>query len=289
LFLRILRKRPDGFHDLASLFQCIGFGDVLQLQISEQQDAFECNMPGVPVDSTNLVVRAINVMRKKTGNESQKFNVKLTKQVPAQAGLGGGSANAATAMWGANELMGKPATLNEMVEWSAELGSDITFFLSRGTAYCTGRGEIMTPVDPPLESGTPVCLVKPNVGLSTPSVFSALDYDLLSTVDPEELLEDFVQHGVYGVQKESFLNDLEPPAFKCVPMLRTLKEELQQVPGFTQVLMSGSGSTIFCIGSPEDKEAFMKEFGEREDLQVFFSEFINRKEGEWFERPKGVE
>jgi 4-diphosphocytidyl-2-C-methyl-D-erythritol kinase len=53
--------------------------------------------------------------------------------------------------------------------------------------------------------------------------------------------------------------------------------------------MSGSGSTIFCIGSPEDKEAFMKEFGEREDLQVFFSEFINRKEGEWFERPKGVE
>jgi 4-diphosphocytidyl-2-C-methyl-D-erythritol kinase len=114
LFLRILRKRPDGFHDLASLFQCIGFGDVLQLQISEQQDAFECNMPGVPVDSTNLVVRAINVMRKKTGNESQKFNVKLTKQVPAQAGLGGGSANAATAMWGANELMGKPATLNEV-------------------------------------------------------------------------------------------------------------------------------------------------------------------------------
>jgi 4-diphosphocytidyl-2-C-methyl-D-erythritol kinase len=114
LFLRILRKRPDGFHDLASLFQCIGFGDFLEMQISEQEDTFECNMPGVPVDSTNLVVRAIDVMRKKTGNESQKFKVKLTKQVPAQAGLGGGSANAATAMWGANELMSKPATLNEV-------------------------------------------------------------------------------------------------------------------------------------------------------------------------------
>ena len=146
-----------------------------------------------------------------------------------------------------------------MVEWSGALGSDITFFLSRGTAYCTGRGEIMTPMDPPLEQGTPVCLVKPNVGLSTPSVFQALDYDLLSTVDPEKLLQDFVQHGVDGVEEDSFINDLEPPAFECVPLLRTLKEELQQVPGFTRVLMSGSGTTIFCIGTPEDKEAFMED------------------------------
>lgn len=112
LFLRILGKRPDGFHDLASLFQCIGFGDVVEMQISDS-DEFECNMPGVPVDSSNLVVRAIDLMRSKTGN-SQKFKVSLQKQVPAQAGLGGGSANAATAMWGANELMGRPASLKEV-------------------------------------------------------------------------------------------------------------------------------------------------------------------------------
>jgi 4-diphosphocytidyl-2-C-methyl-D-erythritol kinase len=116
LFLRILRKREDGFHDLASLFQSIGFGDTLELSALEEsadQDVFSCNMAGVPVDSSNLVLRALELMRKQTGTQ-QFFNANLIKQVPAQAGLGGGSANAATAMWGANELMGRPASVDQV-------------------------------------------------------------------------------------------------------------------------------------------------------------------------------
>jgi 4-diphosphocytidyl-2-C-methyl-D-erythritol kinase len=116
LFLRIIRKREDGFHDLASLFQAIGFGDTLEMTLldeSADEDEFSCNMPGVPVDSTNLVVRAMELMRKQTGTR-QYFKANLIKQVPAQAGLGGGSANAAAAMWGANELMGRPASLDEV-------------------------------------------------------------------------------------------------------------------------------------------------------------------------------
>ena len=114
LFLRIIRKREDGFHDLASLFQAIGFGDKLELTpIDGGSDEFECNMPGVPVDSSNLVLRALELMRTKTGVE-QYFKANLIKQVPAQAGLGGGSANAATAMWGANQIMGNPASLDEV-------------------------------------------------------------------------------------------------------------------------------------------------------------------------------
>lgn len=173
-----------------------------------------------------------------------------------------------------------------MVEWSGELGSDITFFLSRGTAYCTGRGEIMDPMDPPLPSGTKVCIVKPDVGLSTPSVFKALEYDKLSTVDPDDtLLPTFLNNKMEDVPDELFVNDLEPPAFKCVPELKELKEELLQVEGFDHVMMSGSGTSIFCLGQPADKAAFEKEFGGRDNLQVFFSEFINRPEGVWFERP----
>ena len=114
LFLRIIRKREDGFHDLASLFQAIGFGDTLDLTaIDSDSDEFTCNMPGVPVDSSNLVLRALALMREKTGLR-QYFRANLTKQVPAQAGLGGGSANAATAMWGANQLMGNPASLEQV-------------------------------------------------------------------------------------------------------------------------------------------------------------------------------
>jgi len=122
LFLRILRKRDDGYHDLASLFQAIGFGDTLELTLLPEQDdnddtppadQFTCNMPGVPVDATNLVLRALALMREKTGMQ-RYFAANLIKQVPAQAGLGGGSANAATAMWGANHLLGNPASLEEV-------------------------------------------------------------------------------------------------------------------------------------------------------------------------------
>lgn len=117
LFLRIIRKRPDGYHDLASLFQAIGFGDKLELSkldANDEGDEFTCNMEGVPTDSSNLVLRALQLMREKTGMTQQRFRANLIKQVPAQAGLGGGSANAATAMWGANELMGRPATLEQV-------------------------------------------------------------------------------------------------------------------------------------------------------------------------------
>lgn len=115
LFLRILRKREDGYHDLASLFQAIGFGDTLELTPIEcgEADVFTCNMEGVPTDSSNLVLRAIQLMREKTGVQ-RFFQINLIKECPAQAGLGGGSANAATAMWGANELLGRPATLEQV-------------------------------------------------------------------------------------------------------------------------------------------------------------------------------
>eukprot|EP00527_Entomoneis_sp_CCMP2396_P008704 CAMPEP_0198136878 /NCGR_PEP_ID=MMETSP1443-20131203/441_1 /TAXON_ID=186043 /ORGANISM="Entomoneis sp., Strain CCMP2396" /LENGTH=342 /DNA_ID=CAMNT_0043798165 /DNA_START=80 /DNA_END=1105 /DNA_ORIENTATION=- len=281
LFLRIIRKREDGFHDLASLFQAIGFGDNLELTpIEGSSDEFTCNMPGVPVDSSNLVLRALELMRTKTGVD-QYFQANLVKQVPAQAGLGGGSANAATAMWGANQLMGEPASLEQMVEWSGDLGSDITFFLSRGTAYCTGRGEIMDSIDPPLLSGTKLCIVKPNIGLSTPAVFKALDYDKLSELDPDEKLLPTFLKGIDQVPDELFINDLELPAFKCIPELQELKEELVQIAGFDHVMMSGSGTSIFCLGEPTDKESFENEFGKRDGLQVFFSEFISRPDGKW--------
>lgn len=295
LFLRIIRKREDGFHDLASLFQAIGFGDTLELTSLKQNDEeadgvgvdeFTCNMPGVPVDSTNLVLRALELMREKTGVDMY-FKSNLIKKCPAQAGLGGGSANAATAMWGANELMGRPASLEQMIEWSGALGSDITFFLSQGTAYCTGRGEIMTPIDPPLPTGTKVCIVKPDIGLSTPSVFKALDYDELSDMDADDvLLPAFLDtEGVENVSKDYYINDLEPPAFRCVPRLGELKESLLKVAGFQHVMMSGSGTSIFCIGEPEDRESFLKEFGEMDDVQVFFSEFIDREKEQWFQKP----
>jgi len=144
LFLRILRKREDGYHELASMFQAISLHDDLSFTVlpdDAEEDQLECEDPNVPLDRSNLVLKAIDVFRKRTGR-TEKFRVKLNKQVPVQAGLGGGSANAATALWGVNQLCGKIATNEELADFGAEIGSDISFFFSLGTAYCTGRGEV---------------------------------------------------------------------------------------------------------------------------------------------------
>lgn len=143
----------------------------------------------------------------------------------------------------------------------------------------------MTAIDPPLPSGTKLVICKPNVGLSTPTVFQSLDYGLLSHMDPEYLLHEFTTKGVESVPSSLYINDLEPPAFSNLPELKALKEQLLQVDGFQHVMMSGSGTSIFCIGEPVDQDAFDQTFGQRDDLKVFFSEFINRPEGVWFTRP----
>lgn len=155
-------------------------------------------------------------------------------------------------MFGVNELLGRPASEEQLIEWSGELGSDITFFLSKGTAYCTGRGEILTPISPPFPT-TPksqkICIIKPNkIGLSTPSVFKALEYDKLSTMEPESLLNQFVncekEYGsIENVNDDLFVNDLEDPAFSVVPLLKKLKDDLVDC-GFTHVLMSGMYKSI---------------------------------------------
>jgi 4-diphosphocytidyl-2-C-methyl-D-erythritol kinase len=191
VFLRIMRRREDGFHDLASLFHVIDLGDDMsfeELAGTAAADVLTCNMDGVPTDESNLVIKvccclhaaavgwsdhcqdasgrqpsasahgsfatphahappsvavscffqALNLFRAKTGR-SQRFKIDLAKRVPHGAGLGGGSGNAATTLWAANELCGRPASVEELLQWSGEIGSDISVFFSNGAAYCTGR------------------------------------------------------------------------------------------------------------------------------------------------------
>lgn len=143
----------------------------------------------------------------------------------------------------------------------------------------------MTPIDPPLPSGAKLSIVKPNLGLSTPKVFKALDYDQLSTEDPEMLRNIFLKEGVVNTADKYYINDLEQPAFDCLPELKALKDELLEIEGFDHIMMSGSGTSIFCIGEPSDKDAFMKKFDDRDGVSVFNAEFINREEGCWFQDP----
>lgn len=225
LFLRILNKREDGFHDLASLFQSVSLHDTLFFSVktneddNPHEDSLECDAPGVPTDSSNLVIKALDKFREKTGT-TKFFRIRLEKKIPHEAGLGGGSSNAATALWAANQLNDKPCTTEELAAYGAEFGSDISFFLSNGTAYCTGRGEILEEI--PRMRPQMLYIIKPAEGLSTGLVFKNLDVSQCSDRDPRELLEKMQK----GVIFADFVNDLEKPSFKLMPRLGVLKEKL---------------------------------------------------------------
>lgn len=245
LFFRVLRKRPDGYHDIASLYQAVDCFDRLFFSPAKT-DLLTCSDPTLPCDSSNLVYKALQLF-KTHFPFPESFHIHLEKKIPMQAGLGGGSSNAATTLWGLNELTGKRATLKELQELGALLGSDVAFFFSSGTAYCTGRGEVLTPYALPQPlSGW---IAKPAYGLSTPLVYQHTKADYLPQRDPEQALKHF----------PTFYNDLEVPAFALEPRLAKLKEKLQRS-GFESVTMTGSGTAFFCIGKkapfPMDEVTF---------------------------------
>lgn len=237
LFLRVMNRRPDGYHNLCSLFQAIDLVDILHFSLSDS-NLFTINSDVIPADHNNLVVKAVETFRAATGLRTP-VNIHLDKRIPVQAGLGGGSSNAATTLWALNELHGRPATIQQLMRWGGKIGSDVAFFLSEGTAYCTGRGEIITPMSPLAPQS--FWILKPKEGLSTPEVYKKLAIDLLPDRNPKASLKAWVGG------KRVLYNDLEQAAFAVMPMLAALKTKLFSY-GFTDIIMSGSGSALACFG-----------------------------------------
>ncbi|MQM13734.1 hypothetical protein Taro_046660 [Colocasia esculenta] len=318
VFLRITGKREDGFHDLASLFHVISLGDTIKFSLSptRRKDHLSSNVPGVPVDDRNLIIKALNLYRRKTGSDNF-FWIHLDKRVPTGAGLGGGSSNAATALWAANQFNGCLATEKELQEWSGEIGSDIPFFFSHGAAYCTGRGEnshltpeqlfiligcclelilfqIVEEIPSPISLDLPMVLIKPQEACPTGEVYKAIKSEELvlvpvmqclrleqtSTVDPGSLLERILHH---GISQDVCINDLEPPAFEVLPSLKRLKQRVLAASRgeYSAVFMSGSGSTIVGIGSP-DPPQFIYDDDDYKDVFISEAHFLTRGENEWY-------
>lgn len=284
IFLRITRKREDGYHELASLFHVISLGDKIKFSMSpsKTKDSLSTNVAGVPLDDRNLIIKALELFRQKTGFDKY-FWIHLDKKVPTGAGLGGGSSNAATALWAANQFSGGIATEKELQEWSSEIGSDIPFFFSHGAAYCTGRGEVVKDIPPPVPLSTPMVLIKPPEACSTAEVYKRLRLDQTSKVDPLTLLDRISREGISQVV---CINDLEYPAFEVLPSLRRLRQRVIAAGRgqYDAVFMSGSGSTIVGIGSLDPPQFI---YDEEDYKDVFLSEanFITREEGSWYSEP----
>jgi 4-diphosphocytidyl-2-C-methyl-D-erythritol kinase len=249
LLLNILGRRPDGFHELETLMHPVALFDDLAFQTAGSGIELTCSDSSLPVDASNLVHKAASHFLKAAG-VSDGVRIHLTKNVPAAAGLGGGSGNAAITLEGLNQLFGQPLDLPTLLAIAAELGSDVPFFLKDGPALCTGRGEKIEPLDPfPALQGRALLLIRPDFGVSTAWAYRELGryQDALNgSPGRASRLAQHLRGNDLSAAADSFFNSLEQPVFGKFPWLALLKEELISQ-GAAVALMSGSGSTTFAI------------------------------------------
>ena len=145
--LDVLSARPDGYHNIASVMQTVSLADTVELRLIEgNRIEIECDAADVPADSTNLAYRAAEAIRSAASGGSQGIGIKLTKTIPSQAGLGGGSSDAAATLRGMNHLVGAGISEERLAVIAATLGSDVRFFLTGGTASARRRGEQVAPL-----------------------------------------------------------------------------------------------------------------------------------------------
>jgi 4-diphosphocytidyl-2-C-methyl-D-erythritol kinase len=259
LFLEVLDKRPDGYHAIATLMLAIRRFDTLG--ITEDQSGaiqLQCNRSDLSTGSDNLVVRAARLLQESTGCP-RGCRLRLIKRIPMAAGLAGGSSDAAATLLGLNRLWQLGLTAGDLEKLGAELGSDVPFFFHLPAAWCTGRGEIVTPVAFP--RALDLVLVCPSFGCPTADVYRQVK-------TPEQARDGAgmlaaAAAGDVEVIGRHLHNRLQPAAVAIAPEISEIVDRVEaQQPAGT--LMSGSGSTVFAVCRSRDEALrIAKEFRKR--------------------------
>ena len=244
LFLRVLRRREDGYHELETLFQAIDLWD--ELIISEAVSSAHLEVPDHPdlEAPDNLVWRAIRWLEKRT-EAHYAVQIQLAKGIPVAAGLGGGSSDAAATLIAVRQLFGIPLTDEDLLDGACALGADVSFFLSGGSAVGEGIGERLTPVQLSLDYG--LVLLNPGFPVSTAAVYREFSRTLTGDKRHSRLWKLLRE----GCPVDRLLhNDLQPIAEKLYPEVARVRAFMREVV-CDAVLMSGSGPTVFGLGDLE--------------------------------------
>ena len=264
--LEVKSKRSDGYHELDSVMVPIELHDSIVITKLPLADNF------VTVDDFssglihyNLVSEAITALTKKY-NRKDHFRVYIHKVIPMQAGLGGGSSNAAFTLKAINQMLKLNATDEELIELATPLGADIPFFVKSVPCRCGGIGEELSPIE--IKNNYSVLLVKPSEGVSTKEAFKILDSKPYRPVNIEAVLEA-LRDGDDDKLAENMGNSLEDAAIKLVPEIQEIKDYLKSK-GLKLVLMSGSGSTVFALST--DRALLKKIAKEIENEERWFVE-----------------
>lgn len=267
LHLEVLGLRPDGFHELAMVMQTIDLVDHLELlPTADASLELSCDRPELPCDATNLIVKAAQLLRQRSGLPELGARMHLRKQIPIGAGLAGGSSNGAAALVGLNALWGLGLAPGALLDLAAELGSDMPFCIDGGAQLCFGRGELLEPIAAMARPNLGVLLVKhPQISVSTPWAYGRCrelrsDFYLSSDADFEQRRNALRQGPLLQVLGRGgpwprLRNDLQAVVEPEVPVVMQGLALLQQLPEALAVAMSGSGPSLFALFSDRDGAA----------------------------------
>lgn len=240
LGLHVLRRRADGYHDLDTIFVPVAWHDTLTARPAAEL-ALTCSDPRLPVDASNLVLRAAEALRRASGTEAGAV-LHLDKHLPFGAGLGGGSSDAAAALLLLCDLWNLRVAPGALRELAASLGADVPFFLDARPARGTGRGDRLAPLDADAVPAYPVVVAVPPVHVST-----AEAYGLVAPRDADRPdLAAVVTSGDLDRWRRDLANDFEAPVVAAYPALGALRAALADA-GAAYVSMSGSGSAFFGV------------------------------------------
>ena len=253
LFLEVTRRRPDGFHELDTVFLELELADELTLQAAPGPTLrleIEGD-PGLSSGPENLVIRAGEALKRAAGRADLGASLTLRKRIPQGGGLGGGSSDAAAALRGLDRLWGLGLAPRRLAELAAELGSDVAFFLAGGLQRGRGRGEVLDPL--PLPPPLWMVLVFPEFPCPTPAVYRALGPHLSSTPRAPQRLLKALSSGSPQAVGAALFNRLEAPASELFPLLREVRRELEAAPECCGAALSGSGSTFLALTASESQ------------------------------------
>jgi 4-diphosphocytidyl-2-C-methyl-D-erythritol kinase len=242
LYLEVLAKRADGYHEIATLMVAVSLYDVLEFKEDATGNIhLHCDQPELSTGPDNLVCRAAALLRERTGRKSG-LTMRLTKRIPLAAGLAGGSTDAAATLAGLNLLWGLDLAHQDLASLAAELGSDVAFFFSTPAAWCTGRGEQVTP----LTLGRPLwfVLVCPRFGLSTADVYRGVTVPEHPQTGTE--IREAAVAGNIETMGRLLHNRLQPAAERLCPALAGYLAQLALL-GPAGQAMSGSGTSLFAL------------------------------------------
>ena len=250
--LRVAGKRTDGYHEIDTVLQTISLHDTLTFSTTNNNEIrFWCDDRSIPADDTNLVWRAAAAWREHH-SISQGVQIRLEKRIPKEAGLGGGSSDAAATLMALTQLWKIEMMANDLARVAQSLGSDVSFFLFGGTVRATGRGELTEPLDDAPEQH--LLIVKPNATVSTATAYNSLNSDALTSSDAKPiLLRSQANDDSVSFDQNALHNDFEAVIFQLEPEIERAKNALLKA-GARAAMLCGSGSGVFGIFENQDAQ-----------------------------------